>query len=115
MREEAREYFEALGLTYSDINEGDILILSMIINKELKHARSDMSVEMRLSQKINSKYRTNGELISCFLFVNSHYFKQRECISFNSDGFIGFCGWADLRNTKPIINAFKKWCDYLSK
>ena len=56
MRDEAREYFDELGLSYSDINEGDILILSMLVNKELKRAKNDLSVKMRLSQKIKSKY-----------------------------------------------------------
>ena len=116
MRDKAREYFsETLGLSYSDINEGDILILSMLINQELKIAKDDTSVEMRLSQKIKSKYKTNGELISCYLYVNSHYFTQRECVSFNGDGFIGFCDWADDRNTKPVVTAFRKWCDYLAE
>ncbi len=116
MRDEARDYFnKTLGLKYSDVNEGDILILCMLINKELKQTREGLSVgSMRLSQKITSKYRTNGTLISCALYVNSHYFIQRECITFNSDGFIGFCGWAADDNARPVVMAFKKWCDYLA-
>lgn len=114
MRDTAREYFDELGLSYSDINEGDILILSMLVNKELKSSKKDQSLAMRLSQKIKSKYKTNGKLVECYLFVNSHYFTRRECISFNNCGFIGFCGWASDSNAKPIVTAFKKWCDYLA-
>ena len=33
----------------------------------------------------------------------------REAISFNSDGFIGFCGWADTQNSQPFLNAFRRW------
>lgn len=51
MRDGARKYFDELGLSYSDINEGDILVLSMLVNKELKKAKGELSVEMRLSQK----------------------------------------------------------------
>jgi hypothetical protein len=69
---------------------------------------------MRMSLKIKRKFSTNGELKECYLFMNSHYFTQRECISFNKDGFIGFAGWADSRNTKPIIDAFVEWVDNLS-
>lgn len=53
-------------------------------------------------------------LISCFLYVNSHYFERRECISFNADGWIGFAGWADQGNTNPILRAFIEWCDALA-
>ena len=33
---ELREYFSAKGLTYDSIDEGDILILCMMLQKELK-------------------------------------------------------------------------------
>jgi hypothetical protein len=66
---------------------------------------------MHMSEKIKSKYTKNGTLKECYLFMNSHYFTQRECISFNSDGFIGFAGWADEHNSAPILAAFKEWCD----
>ena len=38
-----------------------------------------------------------------------YHFKDRECISFNPGGFIGFAGWADDRNVQPILKAFDKW------
>ena len=114
----AREYFKAKGLTYDDITEGDICALLMILNKNIKQAcrNREMSVgSMRMSQKIKSKYKTNGRLIECYLFINSHYFTQRECISFNKDGFIGFCGWADDANTEPIVKSFIKWVNELKE
>jgi hypothetical protein len=111
---EARDYFKNKGLTFQDITAGDICVLVMMLNKEIKKARKDMSVDtMYLSEKIKSKYNTNGTLKECYLFINSHYFTQRECISFNPDGFIGFAGWAGEANRKPIIKAFVDWCDYL--
>lgn len=114
---EAREYFKNKNLSYNDITEGDICTLNMLLNKHIKVAckNHEMSVDsMRMSQKIRSKYRTNGKLIECYLFVNSHYFTRRECISFNKDGFIGFACWASSTNVKPIIEAFIEWCDDLS-
>lgn len=116
--EEAREYFKSKNLTYKDITSGDICVLVMMLNKSFKQAckRNEMSVNtMRMSEKIKSKYTSSGKLIECYLFINSHYFTRMECISFNKDGFIGFAGWADSRNTKPIIDAFVKWCDYLAQ
>lgn len=100
MRNEARKYFNHTRLRYSDINEGDILVLCMLLQKELKSEKYDVSVNMRLSQRIETTYRLDGQLVECSTFVNSHYFKNRECITFNPDGFIGFCGWADEKKCR---------------
>lgn len=116
--DEARDYFKQKGLTYDDITEGDILPLVMLLQQELKKAAKDCETSvstMTLSKKINIKKRPNGSITSCFLYVNSHYFVQRECISFNADGFIGFAGWADQGNVNPILRAFLKWCDYMAE
>lgn len=115
---EAREYFKNKGLTYDSISEGDILILSMMLEQELKKSNKsgETSVStMTLSKKIDMKKKTNGHIICCFLYMNSHYFTQREAISFNRDGFIGFAGWADTGNTNPLLRGFLKWCDYLAE
>ncbi|CAM2142576.1 hypothetical protein JF533_18790 [Bacillus subtilis] len=116
--EEARNYFVQKGLSYEDITEGDVCVLVMLLNKHVKQAvkANKMSIDtMRMSQKIKSKYKTNGTLKSCYLYINSHYFTQREAISFNPDGFIGFAGWADSGNRQPIIGAFVEWVDYLGE
>lgn len=105
---EARAYFAGKGLTYADVTEGDILALVMLLNKHIKKANADCETSMGsmyLSRRINLKRKTNGTLISCFLYVNSHYFERRKCISFNADGWIGFAGWADQGNTNPILRA----------
>lgn len=115
---EAREYFISKGLTYDNITEGDILILSMMLEKELKKSNKsgETSVStMTLSKKIDMKKKSNGHIIYCFLYMNSHYFTQREAVSFNRDGYIGFAGWADQRNTNPLLRGFLKWCDYLAE
>ena len=115
---EAREYFSSKGLTYDDITEGDILTLTMLLNKHIKAAVKDneTSVDsLTLSKKMVIKKKSNSTIIECYLYVNSHYFTQRECISFNRDGWIGFAGWADQGNTNPILRAFLEWCDYLAQ
>lgn len=114
---EARAYFKDKGLSYGDVTEGDILVLIMLLNKEIKAANDSGETSvctMHLSKRIDLKKRTNGTMQSCYLYLNSHYFERRECISFNTDGFIGFAGWADTGNTNPILRAFLKWCDYLA-
>ena len=115
--DEARQYFKDKGLTYADITEGDILVLVGNLNKEIKKSNKagETSTDtMHLSKKIAIKKNSDGSIISCYLYMNSHYFTQREAISFNTDGFIGFAGWADQGNTNPLLRAFLKWCDYLA-
>ena len=115
--DEARQYFKDKGLTYADITEGDILVLVGNLNKEIKKSNKagETSTDtMHLSKKIAIKKNRDGSIVSCYLYMNSHYFTQREAISFNSDGFIGFAGWADQGNTNPLLRAFLKWCDYLA-
>jgi len=115
--DEARQYFTDKGLTYADITEGDILVLIGNLNKELKKSNKagETSVDtMHLSKKVAMKKNRDGSIINCYLYMNSHYFTQREAISFNTDGFIGFAGWADQGNTNPILRAFLSWCDYLA-
>ncbi len=115
---EARQYFADNGLTYDSITEGDILTLTMMLNQEIKKSNKvgETSVNtIRLSGRVDTKCKRNGTLTSCFLYLNSHYFTQREAISFNRDGFIGFAGWADQGNTNPLLRAFLRWCDYLKE
>lgn len=115
--EQARNYFDGRGLTYDDVTEGDIITLVTLLNKHIKKANADCETSMGsmyLSRRIDLKRKTNGTLISCYLYVNSHYFERRECISFNADGWIGFAGWADQGNTNPILRAFIEWCDALA-
>ena len=114
--DEARARFKDSGLTYDDITDGDILVLIMLLNREIKKSNKtgETSVyTMRLSDKRIIKHKSNGAIIECYLYMNSHYFTQRECISFNRDGFIGFAGWADVGNKNPILRAFLEWVDIL--
>lgn len=115
---EAREFFKNRGLSYDSIHEGDILILCMMLQKELKKSNKtgETSVTtMTLSKRVDMKKKSNGSITECYIYMNSHYFTRRECISFNWDGFIGFAGWADQGNTNPILRAFLEWCNYLAE
>ena len=116
--EEARAYFRNKGLTYDDIKDSDIAALTILLGQEYKKSNESGETSVNteyLSKKIDVKHKSNGSIISCFLYVNSHYFTRRECISFNRDGFIGFAGWADQGNVNPILRAFLKWCDMLAE
>ena len=116
--EEARQYFKDKGLSYEKITEGDILTLVILLNKHIKKSNKDGETSVNtiyLSQKVDIRKKTNGTIISCYLYMNSHYFTRRECISFNEDRFIGFAGWANQGNTNPILRAFLEWCDILAE
>jgi len=114
---EAREFFKTRGLSYDSIHEGDILILCMMLQKELKKSNKagETSVTMTLSKRVDMKKKSNGSITECYIYMNAHYFTRRECISFNRDGFIGFAGWADQGNTNPLLRAFLEWCNYLAE
>lgn len=116
--DEARQRFKDLGLSYNDITDGDILSLVLLLNREFKKSNKNGETSVstiRLSEKMIVKHKTNGTISECYLYVNSHYFTRRECISFNRDGLIGFAGWADQGNTNPILRAFLAWCDALKE
>lgn len=115
--DDARAYFKSKALTYDDITEGDILVLVMLLQKELKKSNKagETSIDMTLSAKVDMKKKTNGSVIWCRLYMNANYFTRREAISFNEDGFIGFAGWADVGNKNPLLRAFLRWCNYLAE
>lgn len=117
-KDECRQKFKDLGLTYNDITEGDILTLVMILNTQIKLSNKvgETSVNtMRLSPELEIRTNEDGTIKHCYLYMSSHYFDNRECITFGKDGFIGFAGWADSGNLKPIIRSFTQWCDVIAK
>lgn len=97
-RDYARKVFEDSSLTYDDVNKESLKILRAAINKQM--IRSGL---MRGTLRMNPT-RTNR-----FLTCKSHYFDNREAVSFNDEGFIGFAGWADNRNIEPILQGFIDW------
>ena len=116
--DEARKAFADKGLSYEQIHEENIRLLMSMLEKEIRKSNEtgETSVD---TIKLSSKYRittfADGHIKKCFLFMDSHYFNERECISFDEDGFIGFAGWADIGNLNPIKRAFLAWCDILEK
>ena len=115
--DEARQYFKDKGLSYDKIHDYDIAILRYLLIKEIDKSNKagETSVNtMKLSSQQRMSLTPEGTIITCFLFMSSHYFKDRECISFNRDGFIGIAGWADPGNLNPLKRAFMRWCNFLT-
>ena len=111
-RDKAREYFEDAELTYEDIGESEIILLNCILKKVLgKTKNSKDTIALKGCDNFDITETPYKSLESCYLYVNSDYFDERECISFNDFGFIGFAHWADEDNIKPILSAFCIWVD----
>lgn len=115
-RELARDYFKKCNLTYDDITMNDLYKLIQILNTKISEAGSCMLMinEPKLRGKYtNVKLNKNGKLVFAEIRVKGTYFDDREAITFNDDGYIGFCSWADGYNLTPFVVGFKEWCDYL--
>ena len=114
-RNEARELFSCCRLSYDDVSENDIYMLEAFVGCELSQFNELNELQMYLSHrkkdapKINVRDKPGNPIESAFLHVDGDYFKGREAISFNSDGFIGFAGWADDGNVQPFLRAFVDW------
>lgn len=115
--DEARAYFDMRGLEYSGdlarhitypIHWGDVIRLWCMCEDHL----GDAELEMHMRKNPKIKTSVYGGLKSAFLRVDGPYFTDREAISFNEDGFIGFAGWASSENVKPFHDAFVEWVDW---
>lgn len=43
--------------------------------------------------------------------VKAYYFKDRQGVTFEDDGFVGIAGWADDTNVQPILRALIAWAE----
>lgn len=101
---------------YRNVTRGDIEMLACMLGEEhcrrnryLLHAPDDVrGVPMHVCRR-KVKPSPDGGIESAFITVWAHYFDGREGISFNRDGRIGFAGWADSNNVKPMHRAFERW------
>jgi len=114
----SREYFKKCGLDYSKIKESDLYKLREIILNAMYPLLADktysMIKELTMDRKIKVKFKREL-LIEAELYTNGSYFTRREALTFNDDGFIGFCGWASGCNRLPFIFGFLEWCNYMRK
>lgn len=107
-REQARSHFTNSGLTYKEV----------ISYTNITRLREILDIHLKASDKFRGTFHCSPAInfipgrwaaIKC----SSDYFKNREAITFNSDGFIGIAGWADSDNVIPIIQGFTAWVDEL--
>lgn len=121
-RDQARNHFRKRGLTYRDVKRAHIHLLLSLLDIEFEASRNNPESRDNVSPRINDKiiyvpsYENGSEIgmQDAYLYMKGAYFSERECISFNLDGFIGFAGWASDGNVQPILRAFIRWCDLLA-
>lgn len=114
-RDLAREAF-SIHTSYEQLNANDIEALACYIGIQLaRYYRDGASMPMRISMTKKTRpctiCREGGGISAAFIRVDGGYFKNREAVSFNYDGFIGFAGWADDKNVQPILSGFYCWID----
>ena len=106
-REQARVAYMASGLQSRPLDLQRLRALRDTINREmLSAALMDGTFHMAHPSFI----RINGPRVA-ELRCLSYYFDDREAITFNPDGFVGFAGWADNQNVQPILRGFMAWVE----
>lgn len=96
--DKVREILKLKNITPENITIEMVKNLKDILNKHLEIS-GIYEGTARIDKLKNYKYLT----------MSTNQWKNREAVSFNSDGFIGFCGWADSKNTQIILNAVMEW------
>jgi len=103
-RDEAREVMKHNGITCNNITLGSIKRLRKILARHLcQSGIYESSAKLERLNKVK------------LIEMKTNRWNNRECVSFNDDGFIGIAGWADDNNVKPIISALIEWAEGESK
>ncbi|SEG13810.1 hypothetical protein [Marinobacterium lutimaris] len=109
IRDEARNKFAEAGLNYSDLTRQNLQQLRNLINQEMIDSgliKGSYRCRQRPVFRPDAKRGLFAQ-IQCRAF----YFDDREAVSFNHTGFIGFAGWADDSNIQPVLSGFCKWVE----
>lgn len=120
--QEARSYFMGHGLTYDDVTKPRFNKLVEILQKYLDKRNEEQSKIKNKNKKdytyqmdkcIYNKPTVKRPYMTAYIHVKVDNYSVREGISFNSDEFIGFAGWASTYNTVLFTDAFKEWVDWV--
>lgn len=106
-RDDARARFASLGISTADLERSDIRKLENSLMEAMKGSDClAMRIDRRRTRFLD---RAEGRFVS--IRCRSAYFDDREAVTFNQDGFVGFAGWADDLNIRPFLDGFSAWCD----
>lgn len=106
-RDQVRAAYAASGLAAVPLTKDRLKALNAMLELSLKDAglmrgtfRMKHAFDIRLFKKAGGELR-----------CKSDYFDDREAVTFNEDGFVGFAGWADETNVQPILQGFMTWIE----
>lgn len=105
-RNAARKAFDDAGLSYAALSKASMQRLRTLVNDRMT-ASGLIKGTFRCRQRGVVQKTSHGRYAE--LRCKSFYFDNREAITFNDDGFIGFAGWADDTNIQPILEGFRDW------
>ena len=114
--QECRYLWEFAKLQYADIEPYDLDALQGYIAIECavscrKGETPRYTIPRRKDDSLCCKTSPDGGIVKAYLKIDCPgQWNGREAISFNEDGFIGFCGWADSQNSQPFYRAWREWC-----
>lgn len=115
-RDDARQLWTDSGFDYSVLTTRNLYKLARLIEENL-NKYTEFNMWLNFYKKSCRPYRIykhpNSYLFKVVFTVNGDYFVEREAITFNYDGFIGFAGWASDSNVVPFLEAFKSWVKWL--
>ena len=98
-----------------DLDENDVYMLGMLVGEELcRHNLKDVDGKTSACKMSLGRMDTSDagiEVLGAYIRVDGPYFEDREAISINPNGWVGFAGWADSCDEKPFLVAFARWMD----
>ena len=97
--DEVREKIRLLHVTYNDFYD-HIDLLREEITKRLEAMGTGMVLRKKSVVRFAEESR---DVLGFYLYVDGAYFQDREAVSFNQGGFIGFAGWAGSTNLAPFL------------
>lgn len=111
-REQAREAWVSNGLGYEILSHMNVQKLEACIDAAMRSSAL-MRGTFRIEPRRTRFYKLPNFAVE--VRCKSHYFSNREAITFNTGGFIGFGGWADDINIQPILSGFVEWVDQMRR
>ena len=115
--DQAREEF-AKYVSYADIDPYCLDMLSSFLMRcvaDHNLGAGEDGVRMFVRRFERAKWGKGGGLKEAYIRVDGDYFRDRECVSFNRDGYVGLCGWASSENAEPVAAGFVRWCRWMGE
>ncbi len=106
-REDARHAWAGTGLRVRDLSRSDLNALRSRLDLSLRASgliRGSFRMERRIGIRAD-----DGRVRTAELRCRSDYFADRQAVTFEESGFVGFAGWADELNVQPVLIAFTGW------